>query len=42
LPFGISRGRVLVITPNLTIRNGVAEALDISNPKLLEKDRRNT
>lgn len=33
LPFGISRGRVLVITPNLTIRNGVAEALDISNPK---------
>jgi DNA repair protein RadD len=33
LPFGISRGRVLVITPNLTIRNGVAEALDISNPR---------
>jgi DNA repair protein RadD len=33
LPFGIADGRVLVITPNLTIRNGVAEALDISNPK---------
>ena len=31
LPFGIARGRVLVITPNLTIRKGVAEALDISN-----------
>ena len=25
LPFGIAKGRVLVITPNLTIRNGVAE-----------------
>jgi DNA repair protein RadD len=33
LPFGIAEGRVLVITPNLTIRDGVAEALDISNPK---------
>lgn len=32
LPFGIARGRVLVITPNLTIRKGVADALDISNP----------
>src|ERR1700720_1752558 len=31
LPFGISRGRVLVITPNLTIRKGVADALDISS-----------
>ena len=31
LPFGIARGRVLVITPNLTIRKGVAEALDISS-----------
>jgi len=33
LPFGIARGRVLVITPNLTIRKVVSEALDISNPK---------
>jgi len=33
LPFGIARGRALIITPNLTIRRGVAEALDISNPK---------
>ena len=31
LPFGIARGRVLVITPNITIRKGVAEALDLSN-----------
>jgi excisionase family DNA binding protein len=33
LPFGIAKGRALVIAPNLTIRNGVAEALDIANPK---------
>ncbi len=33
LPFGIASGRALVVTPNLIIRNGVAEALDISNPK---------
>lgn len=33
LPFGIAKGRALVITPNLTIRKGVAAALDISNPK---------
>lgn len=31
LPFGISQGRVLVITPNLTIRKGVADALDIAS-----------
>jgi excisionase family DNA binding protein len=31
LPFGISAGRVLVITPNLTIRKGVANALDIAS-----------
>lgn len=31
LPFGISRGRVLVITPNLTIRKGVTDALDIAS-----------
>lgn len=31
LPFGISQGRVLVITPNLTIRKGVADALDITS-----------
>ena len=33
LPFGIADGRTLVITPNLMIRKGVAEALDIANPK---------
>ena len=33
LPLGIANGRVLVITPNLTIRTGVADALDFSNPK---------
>ena len=33
LPFGIAKGRVLVITPNLTIRRGVSEALDIASPK---------
>lgn len=31
LPFGIANGRVLVITPNLTIRKGVTEALDITS-----------
>ncbi len=31
LPFGIAAGRVLVITPNLTIRKGVASALDIAS-----------
>lgn len=31
LPFGISQGRVLVITPNLTIRKGVTGALDIAS-----------
>lgn len=33
LPFGVAKGRILVITPNLTIRKGVAEALDIASPK---------
>ncbi len=33
LPFGIAQGRALVITPNRTIRKGVAESLDIANPK---------
>ena len=33
LPFGISRGRVLVIAPNTTIRKGIAEALDLASPK---------
>ena len=31
LPFGIAEGRVLVITPNLTIRKGVQDALDITS-----------
>ncbi len=33
LPFGLAKGRVLVITPNLTIRKGVADALDIASSK---------
>lgn len=33
LPFGIAKGRVLVITPNLAIRQGVAEALDIASAR---------
>jgi len=33
LPFGIADGRVLVIRPISTIRKGVAEALDVANPK---------
>jgi DNA repair protein RadD len=31
LPFGVAQGRVLVITPNLTIREGVTDALDIAS-----------
>ena len=31
LPFGISSGRVLVIAPNLTIRKGISDALDIAS-----------
>lgn len=31
LPFGIAKGRVLVITPNLTITKGMFETLDVTN-----------
>lgn len=31
LPFGIARGRVLVIAPNLTIRDQIADAIDVSS-----------
>ena len=31
LPFGIAKGRVLVISPNLTIKEGLFEIFDISN-----------
>jgi excisionase family DNA binding protein len=31
LPFGVVAGRVLVIAPNLTIRKGIFDALDITN-----------
>ena len=31
VPFGISRGRVLVIAPNLIIKDGLFESLDVSN-----------
>ncbi|MEJ1966508.1 MAG: DEAD/DEAH box helicase family protein [Gammaproteobacteria bacterium] len=33
LPFQIADGRVLVIAPNTTIRKGIADALEIGNPK---------
>lgn len=32
LPFGIARGRVLVIAPNLTIRDQLFAAFDVTNP----------
>jgi superfamily II DNA or RNA helicase len=32
LPFGIAKGRVLVIAPNLTIRDQIAEAVDATSP----------
>lgn len=32
LPFGVANGRVLVIAPNLTIRDQVANAVDASDP----------
>ncbi len=31
LPFGIAEGRVIVIAPNLTIKDGLYEAMDITN-----------
>jgi len=31
LPFGLSQGRVIVIAPNLTIKTGLFEAMDITN-----------
>lgn len=31
LPFGIARGRVLIITPNLTIKDELQKTLDITN-----------
>jgi DNA repair protein RadD len=31
LPFGIAKGRVLVIAPNITIRQGLQKALDITD-----------
>jgi DNA repair protein RadD len=30
-PFGIARGRVLVVAPNLTIKDGLFESLDVTN-----------
>ena len=31
LPFGISNGRVLIVAPNLTIRDGLFESFDVTN-----------
>lgn len=39
LPFGVATGRVLVITPNVTIRTGVSEELDVAGPKCFWKNR---
>jgi DNA repair protein RadD len=33
LPFGVVCGRVLVIAPNLTIRDQIADAVDATNPR---------
>jgi DNA repair protein RadD len=33
VPFGISRGRVLVIAPNLTIRDELQKALNLTDPR---------
>lgn len=30
-PFGIAKGRVLVVSPNLTIKDGIFESLDVTN-----------
>ena len=30
-PFGIAKGRVLIIVPNLTIKEGIFESLDVTN-----------
>jgi excisionase family DNA binding protein len=30
-PFGVARGRVLVVAPNLTIKDGLFESLDVTN-----------
>lgn len=30
-PFGLSRGRALIVAPNLTIKHGLYEAMDITN-----------
>jgi DNA repair protein RadD len=32
-PFGISKGRILIVAPNLTIRKTVYDELDVSNPE---------
>lgn len=40
LPFGVSAGRALIITPNLTILKGVAAALDITDPKCFWRSRK--
>lgn len=40
LPFGIASGRVLIITPNLTILKVVAAALDITTPSCFWRARK--
>ena len=38
-PFGIANGRVLIVAPNLTIRDNLQRELDISNPDCFYKKR---
>lgn len=38
-PFGIANGRVLIVTPNLTIRDNIQRELDISNPNCFYRKR---
>lgn len=40
LPFGISSGRVLIITPNLTILKGISSSLDITTPNCFWRARK--
>ena len=40
-PFGIAKGRVLVVSPNLTIKDGIFESLDVTNKQKCFWRRRN-
>jgi len=40
VPFGLSKGRVLIVSPNLTIRDSIYRELNISNPDCFYLKRR--